>query len=886
MRYLSAAFLTVALLGANSVVRVASASAASYDVVQCGLGNTPAPDAASYETGTTLFNFTGDCASAGHLQVIGDGSGATIPDGATGNWNWNAPPGTGFSAVSVSANLRNKDSQFARLIATNANGADLVAFGTGSSNSVQQTYTWSRGTGPTRSQFRGSLTCSQAGGCANPSSGRAFIQMQDVRLTVEDSESPDVSASGSLLASGTRSGNQSLTLTATDQGGGVRQTTVTVNGTVVTPKTESCQLVNSTTAQRLTPCPTSVTETNSYDTTRGPWLRGHNSVVVCAEDFDQGGNGNDGCTTPYDVVVDNNAPQTTVGSGPSGATGYGDASFSFSTDQWGTRFECRLDGAAWAPCASPKAYSQLANGSHTFDVRAIDQYGTADATPASRSWTVNTNAITGPTDTKILGAPPSMTDSSSASFSFSSNKPLAKFACQLDGSGFSSCNSPKGFSGLADGRHTFQVRATDLIGTVDATPAERTWTIDHDPPIYHAQEYDGNPADGGELVSEEWGRLGTQTGRHEDADTIATRETVNCQDPNTGQCDETRVISALGNQDPRTDPQAPVAYDVTLGSSRTDPELDQVIGILEPATITDPPTDTGPISDAVSSWQTLPPGHSTRYELYTGTGTNEDGSAIGGQLWVDEATKMPLKQTTSSSGGPNGTSYWTYDGEPTAGSDLPQGFLDLPQPVNILGETNVQAVGGADLGQVTDAETGTTFTPYYLGLTPSLPGSSYCLSTIDIVHFNSYEPQPTNDQDPELPPADAPDPFETMTDAVYSASAPGEPCTPGRVLPDTPPLEVLSYAGASTSGQGWTDTYSTAASAMDQDSTDPDSILGGLVSVSVGGPTVASVLPRDGGASTDSSSTALLNLGNTTVVVQGDFAKSAVPLVAADLVAR
>ena len=37
--------------------------------------------------------------------------------------------------------------------------------------------------------------------------------------------------------------------------------------------------------------------------------------------------------------------------------------------------------AAWGACSSPKAYTGLASGSHSFDVRAIDAAGNVDATP-------------------------------------------------------------------------------------------------------------------------------------------------------------------------------------------------------------------------------------------------------------------------------------------------------------------------------------------------------------------------------------------------------------------------------------------------------------------------------------------------------------------------
>jgi hypothetical protein len=42
----------------------------------------------------------------------------------------------------------------------------------------------------------------------------------------------------------------------------------------------------------------------------------------------------------------------------------------------------------FAPCASPRAYSRLANGPHKFRVRAIDRAGNVDGSPATYGWTV------------------------------------------------------------------------------------------------------------------------------------------------------------------------------------------------------------------------------------------------------------------------------------------------------------------------------------------------------------------------------------------------------------------------------------------------------------------------------------------------------------------
>ena len=66
------------------------------------------------------------------------------------------------------------------------------------------------------------------------------------------------------------------------------------------------------------------------------------------------------------------------------------ATFSFTSTEGGSAFECALDAAAFSACASPESYSGLAAGSHSFQVRAIDGAGNADPTPASFAWTIDT----------------------------------------------------------------------------------------------------------------------------------------------------------------------------------------------------------------------------------------------------------------------------------------------------------------------------------------------------------------------------------------------------------------------------------------------------------------------------------------------------------------
>ena len=92
------------------------------------------------------------------------------------------------------------------------------------------------------------------------------------------------------------------------------------------------------------------------------------------------------------LTIDRSAPVApTITSGPTGTTNGSGDSFSFAGEA-GATFQCRLDAGTWATCTSPKTYGVLTNGSHTFDVRALDGATNVGAT-ASRTWAVD---ATGP----------------------------------------------------------------------------------------------------------------------------------------------------------------------------------------------------------------------------------------------------------------------------------------------------------------------------------------------------------------------------------------------------------------------------------------------------------------------------------------------------------
>jgi hypothetical protein len=81
-----------------------------------------------------------------------------------------------------------------------------------------------------------------------------------------------------------------------------------------------------------------------------------------------------------------------------------------------------------------------------------------------------------PPETTITAFPGNPSNSSSAGFSFLSSKPGSSFHCKLDGGGFASCASSWDYTGLSKGSHTLKVRAVDVFGNIDPTPATYTWT--------------------------------------------------------------------------------------------------------------------------------------------------------------------------------------------------------------------------------------------------------------------------------------------------------------------------------------------------------------------------------------------------------------------------
>ena len=209
----------------------------------------------------------------------------------------------------------------------------------------------------------------------------------------------------------------------------------------------------------------------------------------------QSGSAGTATSAVHTFTVVTQPPTTTITLGPPGNSGTGVASFSFSSSAPGSTFQCQLDGGGWTACTSPQYYSGLSDGSHTFQVRSIDQAGNVGL-PATQTWSVNTSlpalSLSSPSDGTTTNNPTltiagtggvASGDASTVTINIYSGTSISGTAVQTltttvnSGSGaWTTHPSPA----LQDGTYTVYAQQAGAAGT--AYTAASTFTIDTTPP--------------------------------------------------------------------------------------------------------------------------------------------------------------------------------------------------------------------------------------------------------------------------------------------------------------------------------------------------------------------------------------------------------------------
>ena len=90
-------------------------------------------------------------------------------------------------------------------------------------------------------------------------------------------------------------------------------------------------------------------------------------------------------------VVDHTAPETAILYGPAPTTTSTSAYFAFASNDSTAHIECSLDFEGFGGCESPFELTDLLDGEHILQVRAVDEHQNADQSPEIHRWTIVRN---------------------------------------------------------------------------------------------------------------------------------------------------------------------------------------------------------------------------------------------------------------------------------------------------------------------------------------------------------------------------------------------------------------------------------------------------------------------------------------------------------------
>lgn len=178
------------------------------------------------------------------------------------------------------------------------------------------------------------------------------------------------------------------------------------------------------------------------------------------------------------LLVDRTPPNTTLGSVSSPSAAVFPVSYWMDKANTAARYECSLDGAAWSRCDGGSRFVEVSSaGPHTFKVRALDDAGNYDPSPASVTFTSD---VTPPSIT-MTEKPGRYVASQTVQFKFAS-EPGASFICSLNSETFKTCSSPRTYTSLPAGEHDFRVIAIDAAGNQSHMPSSHIWEVLLTPP--------------------------------------------------------------------------------------------------------------------------------------------------------------------------------------------------------------------------------------------------------------------------------------------------------------------------------------------------------------------------------------------------------------------
>ncbi|MBA3328074.1 MAG: Ig-like domain-containing protein, partial [Solirubrobacterales bacterium] len=460
---------------------------------------------------------------------------------------------------------------------------------------------------------------------------------------------------------------------------------------------------------------------------------------------------------------------------------------------------------------------------------------------------------------------------------------------------------------FADGEHTIRVVAVDQVFDVNASSADRHRTVaewkvvtDRRGDIYTSRQFTDDPGQGGGLIAEEWAKFQTSTARRREEDIISTRTGVTCsRDGSTAaRCGEVRDVSRFGEDNAG----AGEIFTLYRGATESDPRLQEIGELNQMASDTagKQPVAQGPLSDVVQAWQNKPPAHGSTYVAYesrhtvdttTGVDTPEGEEELPGgeqvtvRLWLDENTKLPVREiATISTGEEMSRRYWTYELNRLEDAEVPADFFRTPRPAMVEQDKEVDYRGDDALGPQTEPETGRSYQPYALGKTPIVKGLPYCLATGSVETLREPGTDSITNSSGELAPGPSGAVMQRAT-AYYNVLPADAVCGGGLGSLSDPSLVVRSTEKESSLAQAWKSAYIEIGEVAQTNPLHTDFLRSGPVPLlpllNLEGTSTAYVITID-----DETSGVYIEKGNTAIVITGAFDKTNVNDIATALEAQ
>ena len=304
----------ILLLGVPISFGVDSARAGDFQVKNC-IDEVPLYSmAALYEGGERVARRRCDePESQGLFQL--NGRPGHSAKGEHGSWVWRAGEGSGFVGGTIRARLRSSGGWGAQLYAV-PNFGEPHVFGTPQETTSNQNYSFFEPAvgAPGARSVHARLMCHRDGGCDLNELGGATNRPDNVLLEVRDWLAPTAYVTGEILSEEASNrwhrGVKDAVIGGVDGGSGIRAVVLRVTGELLGLRQTSCPGDRGNYAIDPRPCPETAILPVQIETRR--IANGVNSVEFCAVDYGFP-LGNVGCTQPYTLKIDNEAPQQPEG---------------------------------------------------------------------------------------------------------------------------------------------------------------------------------------------------------------------------------------------------------------------------------------------------------------------------------------------------------------------------------------------------------------------------------------------------------------------------------------------------------------------------------------------------------------------------------------------